>query len=139
MKILILGPLDYPTAREHLQTLNIAKNIYSSYFTLESLLASSVLSGSEFAQTAVALEISKVLTEKEYETYDIHYGLVPKSRHFDKVICYNFNVLSSQETYVSMGFRDFGNIFYTSADTTDKVESLVDVLRIIQPRTATGN
>ena len=138
MKILILGPLDYPTAREHLQTLNILNNIYSSYFVLEVLLASTILSGSEFAITSTAFHLSKNLTEKEYLGFDIHYGLVPKTRHFDRVICYNFDILSAQEEFVRMTFKDFDETFYTTKDVTETVGGLVDVLRIIKPRTTEG-
>jgi len=139
MKILILGPLDYPTAREHLQTLNISDNIYSSYFVLEVLLASTILSGSEFAITATAFHLSKNLTEKEYQGFDIHYGLAPKNYHFDRVVCYNFDVLSAQEEFVKMTFKEFGETFYTTKDVTEKVGGLVDVLRIIKPRTVEGS
>ena len=138
MKILILGPLDYPTAREHLQTINISDNIYSSYFVLEVLLASTILKNSDFAITATAFQLSKNLTEKEYQGFDIHYGLAPKNYHFDRVVCYNFDVLSAQEEFVKMSFKEFGETFYTTKDVTEKVGGLVDVLRIVKPRTKEG-
>ena len=96
MKILILGPLDYPTAYMDVKLTNLTfrDKIYSQLYLVEVLRS---LNKETAKVTPLYLYAAKCTSQKEYDEFDIFFGLVPKTFVFDRVICYNKTILSTQE------------------------------------------
>lgn len=140
MKILILGPIDYPSARQDLILLNYNQNIYSSLFVFEGLYSALTRENVPIeSQTSMILYLSEALSEKEYNSSEIHFGLVPKKYSFDKIICYNFDILSTQEARLKMDFKDFEDKFYTTKNVTDKVDNIMEAIKLAQSKTEGSN
>lgn len=127
MKILILGPLNYPDARKDLQILNYTQKIYSSYYLLEGILASS---NAPLANvSALMLLLSNSLDKNIYQKYDFFFGLIPKSFHFDKIIVYNSEILSTQEDFLGKEFKD---LYHTTDEATDTVANVYEAIKLAQ-------
>ena len=97
MKVLILGPIDYPSIRKDLQLINYNNKVYSTYYAFEGMYAATTREGKMLhgGTTELLLYLSETMRDSEYDVCDILFGFVPKTKHVDKVICYN--CLSYQE------------------------------------------
>lgn len=138
MKTLILGPLNYDDVRKDLQLINYKNNVSSIYFVLEGLIANLYRIGQkEINSTALSLFLAEGMSDKEYETFDIVYGLAPKSRHFDRVICYNYDVLEIQEKEISDHYEPFEDKFWTTADVTDVYPNIMEMIKDVFEQPAT--
>lgn len=138
MKILILGPLNYDDVRRDLQLINYKNNVSSIYFVLEGLIANMYRIGQkEVNSTALALYLAQEMSDKEYDSFDIVFGLAPKSRHFDKVICYNYDVLEIQEKQIEDHYPAFEDQFWTTADVTDVYPNIMEMIKGVFERPAT--
>lgn len=133
MKTLILGPLDYPSARLDLILMNYKQNIYSIYFAFEGIYSQYATKGEEMPnQTATILLLAEQMTEKEYESADIFFGLAPKKFHFDRIIEYNYDILSTQEAALENHIPDFEEKFYTTADITHSCKDFKEAVEFAQ-------
>ena len=137
MKTLILGPIDYPSARQDLILLNYNDNVYSTLYAFEGVYAVTTREGKrlESGSTSLLLYLSEEFTDKEYESSDIFFGLVPKTREIDRIICYNFDSLSSQEALLMSYFPDFTTKFYNTSDITHKVDNIMEAIKLAQSPT----
>ena len=133
MKTLILGPLDYPSIRQDLTLMNYQENVYSIYYVFEGVYASFAKREETMPnQTSVMLLMANEMTQKEYDSADIFFGLAPKRFHFDRVIEYNYNTLMAQEALISDHVKDFEDKFYTTLDITDSVPNIMEAIKLAQ-------
>ncbi len=133
MKILVLGPLDYPSIRQDLILMNYQQNIYSIYYAFEGMYATFMKRGDTLEnQTALMLLLANSMTDKEYNSTNIFFGLAPKRYHFDRIIEYNHNTLMAQEALVSSHFNEFEDQFYTTMNATDSCEDLMEAIKLAQ-------
>ena len=140
MKILILGPLNYDDIRKDLQLINYKNNVSSIYFVLEGLIANLYRIGQkEINSTALSLFLAKGMSSKEYDSFEIVYGLAPKSRHFDKVICYNYDVLEIQEKEIENHYAPFEDEFWTTSDVTDVYPNIMEMIKDVFEQPATSS
>lgn len=136
MKTLILGPLDYPSIRQDLTLMNYQQNVYSVYYAFEGVYASFAKKEETMPnQTAVMLLMANEMTQKEYDSSDIFFGLAPKRFHFDRVIEYNYNTLMAQEALISDHMKDFEDKFYTTLDITHSVSNIMEAIKLAQSPT----
>lgn len=136
MKTLVLGPLDYPSIRKDLILMNYKQNVYSIYYTFEGIYASYARKDEKMEnQTSLMLLMASQMTDKEYESSDIFFGLVPKKYHFDRVIEYNYDTLMAQEALISDHVKDFEDKFYTTADITHSCENIMEAIKLAQSET----
>lgn len=136
MKTLILGPLDYPSIRQDLILMNYNQNIYSIYYAFEGIYASFAKRNEPMPyQTATMLLLAEQMTEKEYETSNILFGLASKKFHFDRVIEYNYDTLIAQEAEIEDHIKDFEDNFYTTADITHSCENIMEAIKLAQSST----
>ena len=141
MKVLILGPIDYPSIRKDLQLVNYNNNAYSTYYAFEGMYAATTREGKmlEGGTTALFLYLSENMTDNEYNVCDILFGFVPRTRLVDKIICYNYDTLSSQEALMASYYPDFPSKFYITADITDKVDNIMEAIKLAQYTTGTSD
>lgn len=141
MKVLILGPIDYPSIRKDLQLINYNNKVYSTYYAFEGMYAATNREGKmlEGGTTELFLYLSETMRDSEYNVCDILFGFVPKTRHVDKVICYNYDTLSSQEALMTSYFKDFPDKFYTTADITDRVDNIMEAIKLAQYATGSSD
>lgn len=133
MKILILGPLDYPSVKADLTLMNYNENVYSVYYAFEGFFAKLAKEGHRLDnQTALMLYLAENMTQKEYDSSEIFFGLAPKKYHFDIIIEYNYNTLMAQEALAESYIRDFQNMFYTTADITHSCENIMEAIKLAQ-------
>jgi hypothetical protein len=136
MKILILSSLDYPSIRKDLVLINAYQNVYSIYYAFEGLYAAMAKKGETLEnQTSLMLLLAKEMTQKEFDGSEIFFGLVPRKFDFDKVISYNFDTVSAQESVLRDHYRKFDKEFYTSDDITDKCDNIMEAIKLAQSST----
>jgi hypothetical protein len=137
MKTLILGPIDYPSARQDLILMNYNENVYSTLYAFEGMYAATTREGKQLSGGTISLllYLSEEFTDKEYDSSDIFFGFVPKTRKIDRVICYNFDSLSAQEALLLSYFPEVTSKFYTTADITHKVDNIMEAIKLAQSPT----
>jgi hypothetical protein len=140
MKTLILGPLDYPSIRQDLIFMNYQNNVYSIYYAFEGMYATFAKRGDTLEnQTGLMLLLANSMTEKEYESSDIFFGLAPKRYHFDRVIVYNYDTLIAQEALINSHYKCFEEQFYNINDVTDSCINIMEAIKLAQFTAAEGN
>ena len=141
MKVLILGPIDYPSIRRDLQLINYNNKVYSTYYAFEGMYAATTREGKmlDGGTTELFLYLSETMRNSEYNVCDILFGFVPKTRHIDKIICYNYDTLSAQEALMTSYFKDFPEKFYTTADITDRVDNIMEAIKLAQYATGSSD
>ena len=133
MKILVLGPLDYPSVKADLILMNYNQNIYSAYYAFEGMYAKLAKEGHKLSdQTALLVYLAENMTQKEYDSSEIFFGLAPKKYHFDAIIEYNYDTLIAQEALLGSYIRDFEDKFYTTADITHSCENIMEAIKFAQ-------
>lgn len=140
MKILVLGPLNYTSARKDLELMNYNKNLYSNLFAFEGFYAHYARKEERMdSETAMMLLLADQMTQKEYDSFELFFGLAPKKYKFDMVICYNYDLLSSQEAALQMNYRDFKINFYTTDDLTHKSDNIMEAILLAQSKTTVSD
>jgi len=140
MKILILGPLNYESARQDLILMNYRQNVYSAYYAVEGLISQNFKRGVDVSnKTHLMIMSGLMFTQKEYEVCDIIFGLLPKTYDVDMVICYNPVELSTQEAFVASHTPDFYSTFYTTEDRTHTVPNIMEAIKLAQSEATRGN
>jgi hypothetical protein len=75
------------------------------------------------------------MTDKEYESSDIFFGLAPKRYHFDRVIVYNYDTLIAQEALINSHYKCFEEQFYNINDVTDSCINIMEAIKLAQSKT----
>lgn len=137
MKTLILGPLDYPSARQDLILANYNQNVYSAYYAVEGIYSRSARNNIELPSGYAALMLlaAAQMTDKEYESSDIFFGLMPQKYHVDRIIEYNYETLMAQEALVSSHYPAFEDEFYTTANITHSCNNIMEAIKLAQSPT----
>lgn len=136
MKTLILGPLDYPSIRQDLVLINAYQNVYSIYYAFEGVYASFARKGEKMDnQVAVMLLMADEMTQEEYDSSDIFFGLAPKRFQFDRIIEYNYDTLMAQEALISDHYKPFEDKFYTTLDITHSCKNIMEAIKLAQSST----
>lgn len=140
MKTLILGPLDYPSARRDLILFNHNNEVYSICYALEGLIMSQIKSGKKLEnEVAIALLLADHMTQKEYDSSDIFFGLAPKKYHFDRVLCYNKELISAQEDEIRDHYKSFDDGFWTTVDITEEYSNIMEAIKHAKPEAAVSD
>lgn len=139
MKILILSPYDIDNFRRDLKLLNFKQDVYSSFYVFEMLFIDAFKRGEDFDAVSTILGIAETLNEKEYNSSQIHYGPVPRSYHFDRIIVYDYDVVSTQEAALISSSDEFKKTFYTTDDATDVVTNIMEAIILVGQLTNKDN
>lgn len=134
MKTLIIAPYYTEDLRNDLRFLNFNQKIYSSFYLYDALYTNLLKRGEvdEIEKTKLLLYLGEQYTDREYSKFDTHFGVVPKSFHFDHIVVYDLDKISTQEAALLSQDPTIAERIYTTADATDIVTNIMEAAKFVK-------